>query len=91
MGLVTGLLTLPLAPVRGAFWVIGQVADEAQRRYTDPEPIRKQLAALYADYRDGVIDEAEFDRREDELLDELEARGAGRPTVWGGEGTEESG
>ena len=31
MGLITGLLTLPLAPVRGTIWVAEQLAAEAER------------------------------------------------------------
>ena len=32
MGLFTGLLTLPLAPVRGTMWVAEQLMAEAERR-----------------------------------------------------------
>ena len=31
MGLFTGLLTLPLAPVRGTVWIAEQLAAEAER------------------------------------------------------------
>lgn len=72
MGLVTGLLTLPLAPVRGTFWVLDQVVTTAERQAYDPEPVRAQLAALVAQYEEGHISDEEFDRREDELLDRLE-------------------
>ena len=33
MGLITGLLTLPLAPVRGTIWIAEQIAAEAERRH----------------------------------------------------------
>ena len=32
MGLFTGLLTLPLAPVRGVVWIAEQVTDEVDRQ-----------------------------------------------------------
>jgi hypothetical protein len=76
MGLISQLLTLPLAPVRGAVWVMDQVVLTAEREYYDPEPVRQQLAALEQELLDGRITEEEFDRREDELLDELEWRQA---------------
>ncbi|MFD9976883.1 gas vesicle protein GvpG [Streptomyces sp. NPDC059017] len=76
MGLLGELLLLPAAPVRGTFWVLRQVADEAERRYYDPSTIRRELALLERQLEEGEISEEEFDRREDELLDRLE-RAAG--------------
>ncbi|WP_432075302.1 gas vesicle protein GvpG [Streptomyces wuyuanensis] len=72
MGLLGELLLLPAAPVRGTFWVLRQVADEAERRYYDPSTIRRELSQLEHQLEAGEIDEEEFDRREDELLDRLE-------------------
>ena len=40
MGLITGLLTLPLAPVRGVAWIGEQVALEAERELNDETRIR---------------------------------------------------
>ncbi|MER7660145.1 MULTISPECIES: gas vesicle protein GvpG [unclassified Streptomyces] len=72
MGLISELLLLPAAPVRGTFWVLQQVVDEAERQYYDPSAIQSELARLSDQLDAGEIDEAEFDRREDELLDRLE-------------------
>ncbi|HET6633872.1 MAG TPA: gas vesicle protein GvpG [Streptomyces sp.] len=72
MGLFSQILTLPLAPVRGTGWVIEQVLRAAEDEYYDPAPVRAELRALEQDLLEGRIDEAEFDRREDELLDVLE-------------------
>ncbi|MEU6219347.1 gas vesicle protein GvpG [Streptomyces sp. NPDC047022] len=85
MGLFTGILTLPLAPVRGTFWVIDQVMTAAEQEYYDPEPVRRQLAELERALTDGRISEEEYERREDELLDRLEEierhrrKGGGNP------------
>lgn len=76
MGLITQLLTLPLAPVRGTVWVLDQVVLTAERQYYDPEPVLQQLAALEQELLDGSITEEEFDQREDDLLEELEWRQA---------------
>ncbi|WP_407548169.1 gas vesicle protein GvpG [Streptomyces sp. Pv4-95] len=72
MGLLTQILTLPLAPVRGTVWVLDQVLLTAEREYYDPEPVRAELAELEQQLLSGVIGDEEFDRREDELLDRLE-------------------
>ncbi|MFE7775225.1 gas vesicle protein GvpG [Streptomyces sp. NPDC057445] len=72
MGLLGELLLLPAAPVRGTLWVLRQVADEAERQYYDPSAVTRELALLEEQLEAGEIDEAEFDRREDELLDRLE-------------------
>ncbi|ROQ66660.1 gas vesicle protein GvpG [Streptomyces sp. 840.1] len=73
MGLVTTILTLPLAPVRGSVWVLEQVVQAAEDEYYDPEPVRARLAQLEQDLNNGLIDADEFDRCEDELLDRLDA------------------
>lgn len=72
MGLITQLVTLPLAPVRGTVWVIDQLLMSAEREYYDPAPVREQLARLEQDVVDGRISAEEFDRREDDLLDRME-------------------
>ncbi|MCG7202553.1 MULTISPECIES: gas vesicle protein GvpG [Streptomyces] len=72
MGLVTELLLLPFAPVRGSAWVIEQVVNEAERIYYDPATVRAELGRLEERLEAGEIDEEEFDRAEDELLDRLE-------------------
>ncbi|MFD7445448.1 gas vesicle protein GvpG [Streptomyces sp. NPDC059909] len=72
MGLLTQIVTLPLAPVRGAVWVVDRVLEAAENEYYDPEPVQRELAELEAQLLAGQIDEETFDRREDELLDRLE-------------------
>lgn len=72
MGLIGEVLMLPLAPARGAGWVLRQVVAEAERQYYDPALIQRELRALAEELDSGRMDETEFDRREDELLDRLE-------------------
>ncbi|MEU2773738.1 gas vesicle protein GvpG [Streptomyces sp. NPDC007162] len=72
MGLIKELLLLPFAPVRGSAWVVEQVVHEAERIYYDPATVRAELARLEERLEAGEIDEEEFDRAEDELLDRLE-------------------
>lgn len=75
MGLLSELILLPLAPVRGVAWTVDQVLTAAEREQV--EALRAELIRLERDLQAGVIDEEEFDRREDEILDRLEELGAG--------------
>jgi len=72
MGLFTGLLTLPLAPVRGVAWVAEQLLEEAERELYDENAIRGELLALELAFEDGEIDELELRDREEALLERLE-------------------
>ncbi|MEV6614385.1 gas vesicle protein GvpG [Streptomyces sp. NPDC051051] len=72
MGLISEVLLLPFAPVRGSGWVIQQVVQEAERIYYDPATVRAELSRLEEQLEDGAITEEEFDRMEDELLDRLD-------------------
>ena len=71
MGLIGGLLTLPLAPVRGLAWVFEQVVDEAEAQLHDPARIRRELADAEAALERGEIDEDTYEEIERELLDRL--------------------
>jgi hypothetical protein len=71
MGLFTGLLTLPLAPVRGVVWVADQLVEEAERELYDETRIRSELLQLELDAEDGNLSEEEIRSREDELLERL--------------------
>jgi hypothetical protein len=71
MGMITGLLTLPLAPVRGVAWVVEQVVDEADRQLYDPASIRRDLLQLEIDFEDGAISEQERETYEERLLERL--------------------
>jgi cytochrome c-type biogenesis protein CcmI len=71
MGLFTGLLTLPLAPVRGTIWVAEQVLEEAERQFYDPAVIRRQLEDVDRMRRRGEISDEEAEQREDELVERL--------------------
>jgi len=71
MGLVGGLLRLPLAPARGLAWVVEQTILEAEAQLSDPTRIRAELARAEAALDAGQIDEEEYTAIEDELLSRL--------------------
>ena len=75
MGLITGLLTLPLAPVRGVAWIGEQIAEEADRQLDPEARIRRELSRLQVEHELGDLSDEEFERREDELLEQLEEVG----------------
>nr|WP_202557891.1 gas vesicle protein GvpG [Streptomyces sp. SID5789] len=85
VGLISEVLLLPFAPVRGSAWAIRQVMNEAERIYYDPATIRAELARLEQQLEAGEITEEEFDQQEDELLDRLEI--ASRTSAGLGNGT----
>ena len=73
MGLVSGLLLLPLAPVRGTVWIAEQIAARAARELDDETSIRRRLAEAERDLELGLLTVEEYEGYEDELLDRLEA------------------
>jgi hypothetical protein len=75
MGLITGLITLPLAPVRGTVWIAEQVLEQAEGEYYDEGTIRDRLFEIEAAREAGEIDDEEAARAEDMLLERLMTRG----------------
>lgn len=71
MGLITGLLTLPLAPVRGTVWLAEQLASAAEAELYDEDRIRRELIELDMLEADGLIEPDERTMREDDLLARL--------------------
>jgi hypothetical protein len=75
MGLFTGLLLLPLAPVRGTVWIAEQIAEEAARQMDEGRTIRRQLAEVELRYERGELTVEELEEIEDELLERLRLAG----------------
>jgi Gas vesicle protein G len=72
MGLLTGILTLPLAPLRGTIWVAEQLAAQAERELGDETTVRRRLVEAERDYELGLLSHDEYEAIEDELLERLE-------------------
>ena len=73
MGLITGLLTLPLAPVRGTVWLAERMVEEAEAELYDESAIHAALLGLDAAREAGTFDEEEIVAAENELLERLVA------------------
>jgi hypothetical protein len=71
MGIVTGLLTLPLAPVRGTMWIAEKLQAEAERELDDPERLRRQLENVQVAYELGEMDLDEYEQVEEQILARL--------------------
>jgi hypothetical protein len=75
MGLFTGLLTLPLAPVRGVGWIAEQLAEQAEAELYDEQRILRELSALELAHEAGDVTDADLEEGTDALLARLaEAR-----------------
>jgi hypothetical protein len=85
VGLITGLLTLPLAPVRGTVWLAERIQEQAEAEYYDENVIRAQLMDIEAAREAGEIGEEEATHAEDRLLERLiAAREMGADRTHGG-------
>jgi hypothetical protein len=83
MFLIDGLL---LAPLHGVLWVARKI-DEAvsQGQEKEAEEIQVRLRELYQRLESGQLDEQEFEAREAELLDRLDALTAHEEAAYEGD------
>jgi hypothetical protein len=70
----TGLLLLPLAPVRGVGWVANVLADEAERELESRESPERALADLEAARANGEIGDEDAEALETQLIERMLAR-----------------
>lgn len=81
MGLISGILKLPLAPVTGTVWVAERLLEQAESEYYDEAAIQSQLRDIEAARQAGEIGEDDAAQAEEELLERLlegRARGIAR-------------
>jgi hypothetical protein len=71
MGLLTGLIGLPTAPLRGTIRIAEEVMRQAEETYYDPAVIRRQLEDVARMREEGVMSEAEAAWWEEELISRL--------------------
>jgi hypothetical protein len=69
MGLLTNILLAPfLAPIYGTKWTLDKVDRVVREQLTDDTPIKEDLMALQLQLETGEVDDAEYVRREAELM-----------------------
>jgi Gas vesicle protein G len=71
MGLITGLILLPLAPVRGTVWLAERIVEQAELEMSDEGTIRAQLQEIEEARAAGTIGEEEAAAAEDALVEKL--------------------
>jgi Gas vesicle protein G len=72
MGLFSGLLLRPLAPIRGTLWIADKLAEQAARELDDENVARRLLIEAELALERGELSIAEFEQVEDDLLVRLE-------------------
>ncbi len=80
MGFLTGILLLPLAPLRGTVWLAERLAEVAERELDDEATVRRLLVEAEMAFDSGELSEEEYEQVEDELLERLELARRGATT-----------
>jgi hypothetical protein len=70
MFLIDGIL---LAPLKGVVWLGEKLSGIAEKELSDTGRIKEELMALQLRFELDQIDEQEYNEREKELLDRLDA------------------
>lgn len=71
MGLISGLVLWPLAPVRGVGWISEQILQEAERQWYDPALIQQQLDEVEQLRDQGLMSEEEARELAESLVQRL--------------------
>ena len=72
MGLLTNILLAPfLGPVWGTRWTLEKVDRVVREELTDDTPIKEDLMALQLQLEMGEIDDADYVKREAEIMQRL--------------------
>ena len=72
MGLLSNILFFPVTgPVAGIRWTLRKVAQVVDEELTDDTPIKQELMELQMQLELGDIDDAEYTRREAEIMKRL--------------------
>ena len=71
MGLISGLLLFPLAPVRGTVWLAERILEQAESDYYDEGAILAQLMDIEAARDAGELDDETAAELEDVLVERM--------------------
>ena len=61
-----------LAPIKGVIFIAKKINEVIEKEMSDEGSIKERLMALQLQFEMDEIDEEEYDKREDELLETLE-------------------
>lgn len=71
MGLLTSLLSLPLAPVRGVIRLGELIQDQVEQQLHDPAVLRRELDELDDAAAAGRLTEQEYRQAQQQVLDRM--------------------
>ena len=72
MGILTKVLFFPVTgPIAGIKWSLGKVQGVVEEELTDDAPVKQELMELQMQLELGDVDDAEYVRREAELMTRL--------------------
>ncbi|MEV4163129.1 gas vesicle protein GvpG [Nonomuraea dietziae] len=77
MGLITSLLGLPLAPLKGLIRLAELIQDEAERQLRDPAVVRRELEEIETARATGVMSEEEAEEAMNLILQRMTGQPAG--------------
>lgn len=79
MGLVTGILGLPLAPLTGLIRLAELIRDQVDRELHDPAVVRRELEEIEAAQAEGLISEEEAAEAMNQVLQRMIAQPMAEP------------
>jgi hypothetical protein len=72
MGILSGILTLPFAPIRGVVAVGELIQRQAEQELYSPTAIRARLEEIDDQRRQGLITDEEADQAQEAILAQIE-------------------
>ncbi|MBF6163516.1 gas vesicle protein GvpG [Streptomyces gardneri] len=76
MGLLSSILSLPVAPVRGVIWLGELIQDQVEQQMHDPATMRRELEEIDAAAAAGQLSEEERKQAQQAVLDRMTGRQA---------------
>ncbi|MFD6394452.1 gas vesicle protein GvpG [Nocardia sp. NPDC055029] len=71
MGLLSAIVTLPLAPVRGVMWLGEVIQDQVEQQLHDPATLRAELEEIDRAAAAGDLSEEEQKQAQQSILDRM--------------------
>ncbi|MGN5237558.1 MULTISPECIES: gas vesicle protein GvpG [unclassified Rhodococcus (in: high G+C Gram-positive bacteria)] len=71
MGLVTSLLTLPLAPIKGVLWLGEVIQEQVEQQMHDPANMRRELEQIEQAWQAGELTQQQMDDAQQEVLNRM--------------------
>ncbi|WP_040781632.1 gas vesicle protein GvpG [Nocardia pneumoniae] len=79
MGLLSSILTLPIAPVRGVIWLAEVIQDQVEQQMRDPATMRRELEEIDKAAAAGHLSEEERKQAQQAVIDRM-IQPSGDPT-----------